>query len=164
MLFSSAASVAEELGDAGLHVAALAGLVGDGRALGEQPRGLGTGHHVGELDLDRLVLADRLAEGLALLGVAHGLVEAGLGHADAAGGDVDAAEFQPAQRVLQALALHAADELVGVHAVVLEGKLGGVDPAVAEFLELAAYAEALALIGEEEAHALVAGLGRQGRS
>ena len=61
--------------------------------------------------------------------------------------------------MLQALAFDPANELVGGHAVVLEGELGRVDPAVAEFLELAADAKALALLGEEEAHALVAGLG-----
>ena len=105
------------------------------------------------------MLADRLAEGLALLGVAHRLVEAGLGDADAARGHVDAAQLQAAESVLETLALDSADELVGIHAVILEGELGGVDPAIAKLLELAADPEALALLGKEEAHALVARLG-----
>ena len=61
--------------------------------------------------------------------------------------------------MLQALALHPANELVGIDAIVLERELGRVDPAIAELLQLAADAEALALFGEEQAHALVAGLG-----
>ena len=35
----------------------------------QQARGVDLGGHVGELELDRLVLGDRLAERLALLGV-----------------------------------------------------------------------------------------------
>ena len=61
--------------------------------------------------------------------------------------------------MLQALALDPANELVGIDAVVLEGELGRVDPAIAQLLQLAAHAKALALLGEEEAHALVAGFG-----
>ena len=105
------------------------------------------------------MLGNRLAEGLALLGVAHRLVEAGLGDADAARGHVDAAQLQAAESVLEALALDPADELVGIDPVVLEGELGRVDPAIAKLLELAADPEALAFLGEEQAHALVAGLG-----
>ena len=41
------------------------------RAQREQPRGVDLGRHVGELELDRLVLRDRLAERLALLRVAR---------------------------------------------------------------------------------------------
>jgi hypothetical protein len=38
-------------------------------------RRLDLGGHLGELELDRLVLGDRLAEGLALLGVGDGQLE-----------------------------------------------------------------------------------------
>ena len=40
--------------------------------------------HVGELELDRLVLGDRDAEGLALLRVPDRRLERGAGHADGA--------------------------------------------------------------------------------
>ena len=110
------------------------------------------------------MLADRLAEGLAFLGIAHRLVEARLGHADAARGDVDAAELEAAQRVLQALAFFAADKLVGVDPVVLEREFGGVDPAIAELLQLAADAEALALLGEETGSCPCGAARRRGRS
>ena len=42
----------------------------------EQPRRLDARRHVGQLELDRLVLGDRLAERLALLRVREGVLEA----------------------------------------------------------------------------------------
>src|SRR5918911_4693751 len=50
----------EQLCHAGLHVAALAAVIGLRRALDEQARSLDLRRHVGELELDRLVLADWL--------------------------------------------------------------------------------------------------------
>ena len=78
--------------------------------------------------------------------------------ADAARGDVDAAELEPAGGLVEALALDAADQMIGGHAIVLEDELGGVDRLVAELLQLAADREALHLRRDEKAHALVAGL------
>ena len=66
------------------------------------------------------MLADRLAEGLADLGVADRVVERGLGEADAARRDVDPAELEPGHHLLEAVAFLAADQAVGRHAVVLE--------------------------------------------
>ena len=66
--------------------------------------------HFAELELDRLVLADRLAEGLALLRIATGFFERRLRDADAARRDVDAPEFESAQDLLQAPPLDAADQ------------------------------------------------------
>ena len=61
-----------------------------------------------------------------------------LGDADAARGDVDAAELEPAGRLVEAPALDLADQVVGRNAVVLEDQLGRIDRLVAELLELAA--------------------------
>ena len=67
---------------------------------------------VGELELDRLELGDRLAERLALLGVRQRLVVRPLRDADRAGGDVDPAPLQRGQHLLHAAALDAAEQLV----------------------------------------------------
>src|SRR3954470_2148608 len=86
LLGAEAAGLArEQLGHAGLEVRALAGVL-QARGLDRQhPRGLELRGHVGELELDHLVLGDRLAERLALLGVADRQLEGALRQADAAG-------------------------------------------------------------------------------
>ena len=57
----------EELGHARLEVRARAGVLEPRGADRQQAGGVDLGRHVGELELDRLVLGDRAAEGLALL-------------------------------------------------------------------------------------------------
>ena len=71
----------------------------------EQAGRLDLRRHVGQLELDRLVLADRLAEGLALLRVADRRLERGAGDADGARGDVDAADLEAVEDVLHAVSL-----------------------------------------------------------
>src|SRR2546430_9453490 len=101
---------------------------------------------------------DRLAEGLADLAVGERLVERRLRQSHAARGDVDAAELERAERLLEARSLLAADQPVGRNAIIFEHQLGRIDALVAELLELAAHGEAVALLGEEQAHAAVARL------
>src|SRR5262249_6014145 len=146
----------EVLGHAGLEVAALAAVERLGRVEREQPRGAGARGHLGELELDRLVLADRLAEGLADLGVARGEPQRALGDAHAARRDIDAAELEAARDLGEAAALDLADQMIGRHAIVLEDQLARIDRLVAELLELATDAEAGALGRDEETHARVA--------
>src|SRR6185503_6761253 len=148
----------EVLGHAGLEVAALAPVVDLGRLPYQQARCLDARRHLAELELDRLVLADRLAEGLALLRVPQRLGERRLRDADAACRDVDAPELEPAGRLLEAAAF-LADEVTRGDAVVLEDELGRVDALVAELLELAACLESRPLLAEEHRHAAVPGLG-----
>src|SRR5438445_4205985 len=57
----------EQLGHPRLEVRALARVLQARRAQGQQARGLDLRGHVGELELARLVLGDRLAERLTLL-------------------------------------------------------------------------------------------------
>ena len=57
------------------------------------------------------------------------------------------------------MALDTADKLVGRDAVVVEDQLGAVDRLVAQLVELLAGGEALMLVGDEQAHALVARIG-----
>src|ERR1019366_1595235 len=78
----------EQLGHPRLEVRANACVLQARRAQSEQPGGVDLGGHVGELELDRLVLCDRLAERLALLGVAQSQLQGALGDADAACGDI----------------------------------------------------------------------------
>src|SRR3546814_7211002 len=77
------------------------------------------------------MLGDRLAEGLALLGVADRILHRRPGDADAARRDVDPPQLQPAERVAQAEALLAADQVGGRDAVVVEDQFGGIDALVA---------------------------------
>src|SRR6478609_344855 len=69
----------QELGHAGLEVGALAGVLHPRRFAGDEAGGLDLGRHVGELELDRLLVGDRLAEGLAFLAVAEGQLQGALG-------------------------------------------------------------------------------------
>src|SRR5699024_10608311 len=84
----------DELGDGGLLGGILPRLhVPGGRAPG-LAGGVGAGLHAGDFEAHRLVLADRLAEGRALLGVAHALVHAALRRTGGQRGDRDAALVQ----------------------------------------------------------------------
>ena len=115
------------------------------------------------------MFADRFAEGLALLGVADGFLERGLGHADRARRDVDAAHFQPAHDVLEPAAFLPADQRVRRRGKVLEGEFAGVQALVAQLLDVAADGQAgRALFRGEQADAGIGrvrvrvGLGRHG--
>src|SRR6185312_6353631 len=138
---------------AGLHVAAPARIVGLRRLLDQQARRLEARRHLAELELDCLVLADRLAEGLAQLRVADRFVERRLGDARAARGHVDAPELEPAHGAVEALPL-AADEIRGGHAEIFEDELRRVDALVADLLELARGAEPRAFLHDEHRQAL----------
>ena len=89
-------------------------------------------------------LADRLAEGLALVGVLDAGVEAGAGEPDRAGADGEAALVDAAHGDLEALAL-LADAVLDRDADVVEGELAGVASADAQL--------ALDRAGRETLHA-----------
>ena len=78
-----------------------------------------------------------------------GLIERGLRKADAARGDVDAAELESSKRMLEPEALLPADQPVGRNDIVLEHQFGGVDALVAQLLKLAADLKAIAFFGDE---------------
>src|SRR3954447_12168294 len=116
----------EELRHAGLELRALAGVLHPGGAERHQARRVDLRRHVGELELDRLVLGDRLAERLALPGVLQRELERALGDADAARGDVHAPDLERVHHLREAPAeagLLAAEDVPGRAAVAVEDEL-----------------------------------------
>ena len=132
----------EELRHAGFHVATPAGVVGARGGFGEKTGRLEPGRHLRELDLNRLMLADGLAECLADLRVRDALLEAGTGNAAPARRDVDSAESETSEDLLQAPALHVSDEILFRDLAVVEDQLAGIDSLVTDLLELACDSEA----------------------
>ena len=117
----------EELRHSSFHLGALAGVLEAGGADRKQPRCLNLRCHVGELELDCLVLADRLAEALALLAVPQCQLKRTLGDADAAGGNVGAAHFERVHHLRESLVqprLFAAEDVLGRAAVAVKDELG----------------------------------------
>jgi hypothetical protein len=83
--------------------------------------------HVGEPELDGLVLADRLPESGPLLRVRMASSKAACATPTARGGDVDAPNLEAAHDLLEAMALDTADEVARGHPRVLEIHLAGLD-------------------------------------
>jgi hypothetical protein len=80
-----------------------------------------TNLHVGELEADRLVLADRTTEGLAGPGIRQRLVEAALRQADGEGGDRDSSLVENLEELRVATPL-LPDEVVHRNPAVVEGQ------------------------------------------
>src|SRR4051794_34648657 len=142
----------QELGHPGLEVEALAGVLHPRRFAGDEAGRLELGRHVGKLELDCLVGGDRLAEGLAFLAVAERELEGALADADAAGGDVHAADLERVHHLDEALAdpgLLTAEDALGRALVAVVDELGRLDALVAHLLDFGRHVEALeiALVG-----------------
>ena len=105
----------------------------------ELPRGRDVGGHVGEHVPDRLLVADRLAELDPLLAVGQRVLERAAGQADGAGGGLRAGDVEPAEAVLEALALLLAGVLqrVGRQPQAVELELPGGQPEVADLVDRA---------------------------
>jgi hypothetical protein len=94
--------------------------------------------HQRELAVDAREGDQRLAELLAVLGVAQGELERVLRDADGAGGGLDAGALEGLHELLEALALDAAEQVRRRHAEAVEAELVLLHAAVAEHLDLAA--------------------------
>ena len=84
-----------------------------GGAIAEQARSLEIGRGIDQLPAHALMLDHRLAEGLALLRVAHRRFQRGLQHAAAHGRDIGAGAVDAGQRRLEGLARRMQHRLVG---------------------------------------------------
>src|SRR5262245_35718814 len=93
--------------------------VAPGGRVGELPGGLDLGRHLGELVADHLEVADRAAEGLALLRVVQGALEHALGARHRAGASDHPLALELPGDVVEALAL-LAEQVRDRHADVLE--------------------------------------------
>src|SRR5580700_11571550 len=114
-----------QLGDRGLLLDRLAGHQPGGRVIPGQPGGVGPRLHVGDGELDRLVLVKTVAERLALAGVPDALVHAALGQAGGQRGDRHPARIEDLQELGVAPAALAEQVLRG-DAAVREGQLARV--------------------------------------
>src|SRR6187551_766557 len=138
----------EQLRHPRLQVGALTGVLHPRRFTGDKSGRLDLGRHVGELELDRLVLGDRLAEGLALLAVAEGQLQRPLGDADTARGDVYPADLERVHHLHETLSdasLLTTQYPLGRAAVAVVDQLGRLDALVAHLLDLGRDHETLVL-------------------
>src|SRR5712691_447316 len=121
----------------------------------EQASGVDLHRHVRELEADRLVLPQRLAELLAFLCVIERELECRARDAERARGDTRASRFQCHQRTERSragvlLIGLAAEPVVQRDVTVLEDDLGRVACAHAELLLLAPHLQARRALGHEE--------------
>jgi polyisoprenoid-binding protein YceI len=165
---SAPTSEQKQLGHAGFHVGADALIELVRGRVAHQASGFDLGSHVGQLELDGLVLVDGLAERVAMLGVLHGAFERSASDTHGAGGNVDAAELKSRQGRVEASA-HAglvAEHVLARDTVVGVDHLDGFETAVSKLLDLAATCDSLEglarlLLDDEAGDAAVRGLGHQ---
>ena len=119
----------------------------------QRPGGFDLRFEVGEHVGDRLEAADRPAELLPLLGVAHRHVEGAARAAAIAGRGDHALGLQAGQDAFPALVL-AADQPVGRNARVVEIKLKGADRTAAEHVEPADFKTGRVVVDQKQRHAL----------
>src|SRR3954465_15535150 len=148
----------EELGHAGLQVRPDTAIEPLRGVRGQQPGRLHPGRHVGDEIADRLVLPDRLAERLALLGVTGRIRERGLGHPHRPRGHLDPADLQPPHHLLPSHARLAAEHRAGRHPHPVEDQLTGLHTAVTELGDLLRDGQPVARLDQQDAHAPVRGL------
>ena len=110
-----------------------------GDVVGELAGRLDDDRHASELGLRELVVADGLAEHLAVAGVREGRLVRGLHDADGAGRGLEPAVLEPGHLVVEALALATVetDQVGGWHEPVLQRDLIGVHTAVADGVDRA---------------------------
>jgi len=93
--------------------------------------------HLGQLKCDRLVFGDRLAEGLALLGVPHGEFERADADTTRPRRDVHPADLDAVHHLEEPLPGCLAENVAGIGHIAVEDQLGGIDALVSEFVDLA---------------------------
>ena len=148
-----------ELGDGGVGGAEFTAVVLLDGLFAERFVDLHLGVQVGEDEAGVLEFADRLAEGLAFLGVGDGALDHAFAGGDGAERQDQAFAGQFVHQVGEA-APFPAEDLVGADFDVLEEQLGGVGGVVAHLFQVPAAGEAgQAGVDGEQGHALGAGVG-----
>src|SRR5437773_3891577 len=116
---------AVELGHRRLARERLARVLEPGGALDQEPRALDAALHLGQLELDRLNLGQRLSERLALLRVLHGFREGGGHHPQRLGRHADPPHVEGAERDPEPVPL-GAEPVLDRHLQVVERERHGV--------------------------------------
>src|SRR5215467_3870752 len=150
----------EELGHGHFGDAVRALRVEGDRAIEERAGSLDLRGHVRHTMAQRLLLAERAVEGMALAQIGHGVLEGLGGPGQRKHAGHDALSLESGRQLLEAVALDA-EEILRGHWAVLEGQLRGVGGAHAHLVELAAHREAgEAPLHEEHGDAVVTAVGR----
>ncbi len=160
---------ADQLGHAGLQIAALVLILAPGGEIGELARAHDLRRHHRQLVGDAREVEDRPAELLAVERVGKADVERRLGDADGAGSGLDTGAFEGCHQLLEALALDSAEQIGGGHAEIVEADLIFLHAAIADHLDFAAAhagrgeggVDGAALLGRDQHRqaAIVAGVG-----
>src|SRR5215467_8035534 len=150
----------EEFGHRHFGDAVRALRVEGGRAVEETAGSLDLRGHVRHTVAQRLLLAERAVEGMALAQIGHGVLEGLGGPGQRKHAGHDALSLESCRELLEAAALHP-EEILGGDGAVLEGQLRGVGGAHAHLVELAAHREAgEPALDEEHGDAVVTTVGR----
>src|SRR5262252_483711 len=95
------------------------------------------GGHLGELEGDRLVLADNFPERTATSRVSHSELESAQGHPAAARRDVHPAHLDAVHELIEATPRRFPEDAAGRDSAVVQDQLGGVHALVAHLVDLA---------------------------
>src|SRR5215475_4778135 len=136
----------EELRHSDLQVAAFSPIFLLGGRICQQPRRFDFYAHLGQHDLDRLVLADRLVERVSLLRVPDRVFEGRARQSDAARRHVDALALQPRHDLFETLVFTPADQVLRRDVEVVEIEFAGLDAAISELIDVADDFEAAAVV------------------
>ena len=140
----------EQLGHAGFEIAPLAAILLGGGRVDQQPRRFDPRRHVGQLDLNRLVLRDRLAERVALLRILDRLFERGPRDAQPPRRDVDPLASRPVITCLKPWPSSPPIRFAGRHGEILEVQFAGFDRLVAHLVDVAADGQARRAFFDDE--------------
>src|SRR5260370_12234370 len=148
----------KEFGHASCQVEAVAPILFLRGLLEQETRRLYPGRHIRQLELDGLVLGNRLAKGGALLRVLDGVVKCRLGHTYSSRRYVDTSDLQSAHNVFKPLAFAATKQAVSGHTHIIEDKFGGLNTLIAKLFKGTAHAQSrCALFNNQDTHAAIGG-------
>src|SRR5260221_3284833 len=146
----------KEFSHASFQVAALAPVLFLRGLLEQETRRLYPGRHIRQLELDGLVLGNRLAKRGALLRVLDGVVKCRLGHTYSSRRYVDTPDLQSAHNVFKPLAFAATKQAVSRHTHIIEDKFDGLNTLIAKLFKRTVHAQSrCALFNNEDTHAAI---------